>query len=127
MCEHYVARSERPFRLDVLWPFTERLERYGLAGFGWGAAWRTADGALDWPATSTPARRPPRGGRGDRDGDLLIHLRRRCRLSAWPIRGRSSIRQLLRSATTYFRRARGRHGTAEAGSRRADTEVASAN
>ena len=44
MCEHFVARAAEPFRLDELWPFTERLERYGIAGFGWGAAWLTPDG-----------------------------------------------------------------------------------
>jgi len=38
MCEQFVARAAEPFRIDELWPFTERLERYGLAGFGWGAA-----------------------------------------------------------------------------------------
>jgi glutamine phosphoribosylpyrophosphate amidotransferase len=46
MCEQYVARADEPFRLDELWPFTERLERFGLAGFGWGAAWLGADGRL---------------------------------------------------------------------------------
>ena len=39
MCEHFIARASEPFRLDELWPFTERLERFGIAGFGWGAAW----------------------------------------------------------------------------------------
>ena len=29
MCEHYIARAAEPFRLDELWPFTERLERFG--------------------------------------------------------------------------------------------------
>ena len=46
MCEHFIARAAEPFRLDELWPFAEKLERFGIAGFGWGAAWRTADGAL---------------------------------------------------------------------------------
>ena len=46
MCEHFVARAAEPFRLDELWPFTERLERFGLAGFGWGAAWVDGDGRL---------------------------------------------------------------------------------
>jgi glutamine phosphoribosylpyrophosphate amidotransferase len=46
MCEHYVVRAAEPFRLDELWPFTERLERFGIAGFGWGAAWLGADGRL---------------------------------------------------------------------------------
>jgi glutamine phosphoribosylpyrophosphate amidotransferase len=46
MCEHFVARASEPFRLDELWPFTERLERFGIAGFGWGAAWLGGDGRL---------------------------------------------------------------------------------
>ncbi len=46
MCEQYVAVAAEPFRIGDLWPMTERLERYGLAGFGWGATWLTADGEL---------------------------------------------------------------------------------
>jgi hypothetical protein len=46
VCEQYVAIAPTPFRLDALWPFTERLERYGLAGFGWGATWLDASGEL---------------------------------------------------------------------------------
>jgi len=46
MCEQYVAISPAPFRLDALWPFTERLERYGIAGFGWGVTWLDANGEL---------------------------------------------------------------------------------
>ena len=52
MCEHFVARAAEPFRLDELWPFTERLERFGIAGWGWGAAWATNDGSLARTATS---------------------------------------------------------------------------
>lgn len=47
MCEHFIARAAEPFRLDELWPFTERLERFGMAGFGWGAGWVRPDGRLD--------------------------------------------------------------------------------
>ncbi len=47
MCEHFIARAVEPFRLDELWPFTERLERYGIAGFGWGAAWLGREGRLE--------------------------------------------------------------------------------
>src|SRR6476619_7187618 len=46
MCEHFIARAAEPFRLVELWPFTERLERFGLAGYGWGAAWLGGDGKL---------------------------------------------------------------------------------
>jgi glucosamine 6-phosphate synthetase-like amidotransferase/phosphosugar isomerase protein len=46
MCEQYVAVASTPFRIGGLWPMTERLERFGLAGFGWGATWLGADGEL---------------------------------------------------------------------------------
>lgn len=83
MCEHYVARAAVPFRLDELWPFTERLERYGIAGFGWGAAWLTADGSLR-------SHRDTGAFRDDREHErigtqettaLLVHLRRPSKLS----------------------------------------------
>ncbi|MBI3745022.1 MAG: hypothetical protein HY264_00560 [Chloroflexi bacterium] len=83
MCEHYVARSPEPFRLDELWAFTERLERFGLAGFGWGAAWIGADGKLasyldvrafrDDPGRETVGR--------TETTSALVHLRRPSRLS----------------------------------------------
>src|SRR6185436_18056024 len=78
MCEHYVARATEPFRLDELWPFTERLERYGLAGFGWGAAWTTNDGSLCSYRDIRAFRDDP--GREDvgraETTSLLLHLRR---------------------------------------------------
>jgi glutamine phosphoribosylpyrophosphate amidotransferase len=47
MCEHYVARAAEPFALSELWPFSEKRERCGIAGFGWGASWITEQGKLD--------------------------------------------------------------------------------
>jgi hypothetical protein len=86
VCEHFIARSDSPFPIADLWPFTERLERYGIAGFGWGAAWRTGD--LGPPLATyrdvRAFRDDPKGR--DRVGSqsttsLLIHLRRPSRLS----------------------------------------------
>lgn len=83
MCEHYVARSGEPFRLDELWDFTERLERFGIAGFGWGAAWIADDGRIR-------SHRDVRAFRNDDARDAvgraettsaLVHLRRPSRLS----------------------------------------------
>lgn len=84
MCEHYIARAARPFRLEELWPFTERLERFGVAGFGWGAAWVDAEGCVR-------SYRDVRAFRDDPDGrarvgavettGVLVHLRRPSRLS----------------------------------------------
>lgn len=83
MCEQLVARAADPFRLDELWPLVERLERYGLAGFGWGATWLGGDGELHGH----------RDVRAFRDDDarhrvgaaettsVLVHLRRPSRLS----------------------------------------------
>ncbi len=69
MCEHYVARAAEPFRIDELWSFTERLERYGLAGFGWGAAW-TGRRRVDRVVPRRPGLpRRPRARRGRRDRD----------------------------------------------------------
>jgi hypothetical protein len=83
MCEHFIARAAEPFRLDELWPFAQRLERFGIAGFGWGAAWLGADGRLD-------SYRDVRAFSDDPRHELvgatettaaLVHLRRPSRLS----------------------------------------------
>lgn len=83
MCEHFVARAARPFRLDALWPFATNLERYGIAGFGWGAAWTGDDGELQ-------SHRDLRAFRDDPAAEslgaietrsALVHLRRPSRLS----------------------------------------------
>jgi glutamine phosphoribosylpyrophosphate amidotransferase len=83
MCEHYIARAAEPFRLDELWPFTERLERFGIAGFGWGAAWIASDGSIRSHRDVRAFLDDP--GR-DRVGAAettaaLVHLRRPSRLS----------------------------------------------
>lgn len=84
MCEQFVARAPEPFRIDELWPFTGTLERFGLAGFGWGTAWIGLDDRLY-------SHRDVRAFRDDADGasqvgqeyttSLLVHLRRPSRLS----------------------------------------------
>ena len=83
MCEHFVARAAEPFRLDALWPFTERLERFGIAGFGWGAAWLRSDGALasyrDLRAFRDDPTRVDIGA--NETTATLVHLRRPSRLS----------------------------------------------
>jgi hypothetical protein len=84
MCEQYVARATEPFRIDELWPFTERLERFGLAGFGWGAAWLTGDGRLRSHRDVRAFRDDPDGAArvgAERTTALLVHLRRPSRLS----------------------------------------------
>jgi glutamine phosphoribosylpyrophosphate amidotransferase len=83
MCEHFIARAAEPFRLDELWPFTERLERFGIAGFGWGAAWIAQEGRLASYRDMRAFRDDP--GR-ERAGETettaaLVHLRRPSRLS----------------------------------------------
>ena len=83
MCEHYVARAAEPFRLDELWPFTAALERYGLAGYGWGAAWLTADGRLDTHLDVRAFRDDPAAGAvgAAETTAALVHLRRPSKLS----------------------------------------------
>jgi glutamine phosphoribosylpyrophosphate amidotransferase len=83
MCEHFVARAAEPFRLDELWPFAERLERYGIAGFGWGAGWLTAEGRLDTYRNLSAFRDDPgRDAVGAAETtSALVHLRRPSKLS----------------------------------------------
>jgi len=83
MCEQFIARAAEPFRLDELWPYAERLERFGIAGFGWGASWVDAAGDLRTYRHVTAFRDDP-----DRDRvgaaettSALVHLRRPSRLS----------------------------------------------
>ena len=83
MCEQFVARAAEPFRLDELWPFAERLERYGIAGFGWGASWLLPGGGLATHRATAAFRDDPAR---DRIGaiettSVLVHLRRPSRLS----------------------------------------------
>jgi glutamine phosphoribosylpyrophosphate amidotransferase len=83
VCEHYVARAPDPFRLDDLWDFTERLERFGIAGFGWGASWRSGDGTLLTHRETRAFRDDPARERVgcEETTSLLVHLRRPSKLS----------------------------------------------
>ena len=83
MCEHFVARATEPFRLDELWPFVERLERYGMAGFGWGAAWLTADGRLESHRDIRAFRDDPTAAEvgAVETTSTLVHVRRPSKLS----------------------------------------------
>jgi hypothetical protein len=83
MCEHFVARAAEPFRLEELWDFAERLERFGIAGFGWGAAWIGADARINSHRDVRAFRDDPARevvGRHETTS-ALIHLRRPSRLS----------------------------------------------
>jgi glutamine phosphoribosylpyrophosphate amidotransferase len=132
MCEHFIARAAEPFRLEELWPFAERLERFGIAGFGWGAAWIGADGRLGSYRDVRAFRDDP--GReqvgATETTAVLVHLRRPSRLSSltyadtqpfddpagrFAFSHNGDLRDFKRLRATY--RAAGRiHG-------RADTEV----
>ncbi len=83
MCEQFVARAAEPFRLDELWPYAERLERFGIAGFGWGASWLDAAGGLRAYRHTDAFRDDPERDRlgAVETTSLLVHLRRPSRLS----------------------------------------------
>lgn len=83
MCEQYVARAAKPFRIESLWAFTGRLERFGIAGFGWGATWLDGDGGLrshrDVGSFADDPAKQAVGGNETRA--LLVHLRRPSKFS----------------------------------------------
>jgi len=83
MCEQLVARAARPFPLGELWPLAERLERFGIAGFGWGISWIDGDGGIRTHRDTRAFRDDP--GRATlaavETTSVLLHLRRPSRLS----------------------------------------------
>jgi len=83
VCEQYVAVASEPFRIAELWSFTERLERFGLAGFGWGATWLADDATLHSP--SAQRKRTDDAARDavgeERTRAMLVHLRRPSKFS----------------------------------------------
>ena len=83
MCEHFIARAAEPFRLDELWPFAEKLERFGIAGFGWGAAWLAVGAGLGSYRDMRAFRDDPGRERigATETTAALVHLRRPSRLS----------------------------------------------
>jgi len=83
MCEHFVARAAEPFTIDELWPFAERLERFGIAGFGWGAGWLDGTGRLRSHRDTLAFREDPAREEVGRHETtvLLVHLRRPSKLS----------------------------------------------
>lgn len=83
MCELLAVRCPEPFRLDEAWALAEGLERYGLAGYGWGVAWVRPDGSLAGHRATTAFRDDP--GRDEvgrtETTSALVHLRRPSRFS----------------------------------------------
>jgi hypothetical protein len=82
MCEQFIARAAAPFRLAELWPFAERLERFGISGFGWGLAW-AADGGLRHHVSTLAFRDDPAVAElgASEATSVLLHLRRPSKLS----------------------------------------------
>ncbi len=84
MCELLAVRSAEPFVLAATWGLAEGLERWGLAGFGWGVAWVRPDGALGLHRSTSAFRDDPRRVEIGPVATTaaLIHLRRPSRFSS---------------------------------------------
>jgi hypothetical protein len=83
MCEHFSARADEPFALAELWDLSQRLEHYGIAGFGWGTAWVTGAGTLATHRDARAFRDDPVREELGRVTTIaaLVHLRRPSKLS----------------------------------------------
>ena len=83
MCELLAVRADEPFALHEIWPLAEGLERYGLAGYAWGAAWTRPDGTLGHHRATCAFRDDPaRVALGlTETTSVLVHLRRPSRFS----------------------------------------------
>ncbi len=133
MCEQFVVAAGEPFRLAEAWPYAERLERYGIAGFGWGAGWLRPDGTLAIHLDVRAFRDDPtRDQLADIETTrLLVHLRRPSKLSTL---SSADAQPFLDPAGRYlfshngdlrdYRHWRSRYRAAGRIHGRADTEVA---
>jgi glutamine phosphoribosylpyrophosphate amidotransferase len=83
MCEQLVARSDHAFVLADLWDLVAGMERYGLAGYGWGAAWLAPDGTFGSHRDTGTFRDDPARDRvgATETTAALVHLRRPSKLS----------------------------------------------
>lgn len=87
MCELLAAVAADPFAIGDLWAITAGLERYGVAGFGWGAAWRAPDGTLARHVSTSSFRDDPAQfalGQVETPA-AMVHLRRPSKLSTLSI------------------------------------------
>ena len=78
MCELLAAAAADPFAIGDLWEVTAGLERYGMAAFGWGAAWVTPERALAHHVSTAAFRDDPAqfALAKVRTTALMVHLRR---------------------------------------------------
>jgi predicted glutamine amidotransferase len=84
MCEILAVTAERPLKLGALLAWAGELERLGIAGFGWGAAWAGADGEVHSHRNPSSLAGDVEGMLALRDVDVVsavVHLRRPSRLS----------------------------------------------
>ncbi len=84
MCEILAFAAERPQKLGSVLSWATEVERLGIAGFGWGAAWVSPDGGLQCYRNPTNAATDVEGMLDLRDTEFtsgLVHLRRPSRLS----------------------------------------------
>ena len=84
MCEILAIRWAQPRSFGEILPWAIELEKLGIAGFGWGAAWRTIEGhfeiykSLGRLQDDTSGQEQLRDVHADR---FLVHLRRPSMLS----------------------------------------------
>lgn len=83
MCELLAAVAAVPFAMGELWEITAGLEKYGVAAFGWGAAWLTPERSIAHHVSTAAFRDDPaQFALADiRTTALTVHLRRPSRLS----------------------------------------------
>jgi hypothetical protein len=83
VCEILAVSWPDPRPFSILLPHVRRMERLGLAGFGWGVAWLAGESVVGYRRPTTVA--SDRAGRGKlaavASTHFLIHLRRPSRLS----------------------------------------------
>lgn len=84
MCEMMGIKSEHPMPIESALKYALLLEKYGVAGFGWGIAWRAENGELFRYRNETNLEQDKKGPNrlnGVFSKEYLIHLRRPTQLT----------------------------------------------
>jgi hypothetical protein len=84
MCEILAVATETPQKLGSILSWALEVERLGIAGFGWGVAWASAEGGLQRYRNPSSVATDAEGTLALRDAPFacaVVHLRRPSRLS----------------------------------------------
>lgn len=85
MCEIFAVKAEDPVEIEWVMKYARIIEEYGLAGFGWGVAWKSDSGGILRYRSVDGIRKDdlaPQALAGIKAKEFLVHLRKPSRMKS---------------------------------------------